>query len=49
VTWIPHSDLLAIGVRCLYLSVIESVIVRTTRWIDVLDSGMFRCLVCEHL
>jgi hypothetical protein len=35
--------------RCLLSSVIESVIVRTTRWIGVLASGVFECLICEHV
>jgi hypothetical protein len=45
----PHSDQLALGARCLLSSVIESVIVRMTRWIVVLASGVFECLICEHL
>jgi hypothetical protein len=48
-----HSDptLGSFGLRCrcLLSSIIESVIVRTTRWIGVLASGVFECLICEHL
>jgi hypothetical protein len=32
-----------------YLPVIESVLVRTTRWIGVLASGVFECLIYEHV
>jgi hypothetical protein len=41
---VPHSDHLAFSARCLLPSVLESVIVRTTRWIGVLASGVFECL-----